>query len=193
IYVPSQMVTELGRKDLYHVLLHEMAHIKRGDLWVQAIGMALQVIYWFNPLVWFVRKRLHELRELCCDATVARRLGSAQHYRSSLLQAAKRLLPAGVPRTPMVGQLALFEDCAGIVTRIRALESRGWQYSSVRKFWNVMAAGAFVLLCLPMGAQSAQGECADILKWAEARLEYLQQQKDTKADGAAEVFNEQSS
>ena len=56
---------------LRHILLHELAHIKRGDLHAHALFILLQVIYWFNPLPWLVRRRLQYLRELCCDATVS--------------------------------------------------------------------------------------------------------------------------
>jgi beta-lactamase regulating signal transducer with metallopeptidase domain len=37
-------------------LVHELTHIKRGDRRTQAIAQLACAIYWFNPLVWRVRR-----------------------------------------------------------------------------------------------------------------------------------------
>jgi beta-lactamase regulating signal transducer with metallopeptidase domain len=74
LLMPADEVYRLPRRELEHehVLLHELSHIRRGDLKIHAFFMMLQIIYWFNPLLWLVRRQLQHLRELCCDATVAR-------------------------------------------------------------------------------------------------------------------------
>jgi len=74
LLMPVGYLNKMTRSDTEHMLLHELAHIKRGDLWVHGFYMLLQIVYWYNPLLWLVRSQMHHLRELCCDATVARQL-----------------------------------------------------------------------------------------------------------------------
>jgi beta-lactamase regulating signal transducer with metallopeptidase domain len=38
-------------------LVHELTHIKRADRRTQAIAQLACAIYWFNPLVWYRRRR----------------------------------------------------------------------------------------------------------------------------------------
>ncbi len=57
LLVPAANINQLSRKVTQHVLLHELAHIKRRDLLVHALNMILLIIYWPNPLLWLVRRR----------------------------------------------------------------------------------------------------------------------------------------
>jgi beta-lactamase regulating signal transducer with metallopeptidase domain len=50
------------------VIAHELAHIRRGDHWVAWLELAAGIVWWWNPLFWFVRRRLRETAEMACDA-----------------------------------------------------------------------------------------------------------------------------
>ena len=92
LLMPKDKVDNLSKTNAEHILLHELAHIKRGDLFVHSFYMILQIVYWFNPLLWLIRTHLQNLRELCCDATVARILKEKTFsYRETLLETAKQL------------------------------------------------------------------------------------------------------
>jgi bla regulator protein BlaR1 len=65
---PMGLASSFSRAELRHVFLHELAHIKRRDILVGWLTLALQVIHWFNPLVWLAFYRLRADRELACDA-----------------------------------------------------------------------------------------------------------------------------
>jgi beta-lactamase regulating signal transducer with metallopeptidase domain len=54
------------------VLAHELAHLRRRDPWVAWVELGALVVQWWNPLVWLIRARLHETRELACDALALR-------------------------------------------------------------------------------------------------------------------------
>ncbi|MBN2180627.1 MAG: M56 family metallopeptidase, partial [Sedimentisphaerales bacterium] len=109
LLMPKGYLSKLSRKDAEHMLLHELAHIKRGDPVVHSFYLLLQIVYWFNPLLWLARRQLIHLRELCCDATVAGLLKNRTcEYRETLIDVARRFLTR--PVEPGIGLLGLFED-----------------------------------------------------------------------------------
>ena len=60
----------LSPAQLEAVLLHELAHVRRHDLLVAALVRTMLVIYFFNPAVWWLDRKLRAERELCCDDLV---------------------------------------------------------------------------------------------------------------------------
>jgi beta-lactamase regulating signal transducer with metallopeptidase domain len=50
------------------VIAHELAHVRRGDHWVAWLELLAGVVWWWNPLFWFVRRRLRTSAEMACDA-----------------------------------------------------------------------------------------------------------------------------
>ena len=50
------------------VLAHELAHVRRRDHLVAWLDLAATTLFWWNPLVWFIRKRTRFYAELSCDA-----------------------------------------------------------------------------------------------------------------------------
>ena len=67
---PAQLPGDLSTSCTGGLITHELAHIKRRDHWVGWLELAAGVIWWWNPLFWFVRARLRENAELACDAWV---------------------------------------------------------------------------------------------------------------------------
>jgi beta-lactamase regulating signal transducer with metallopeptidase domain len=49
------------------ILHHELAHIKRKDILIQFLAQVVCCIYWINPLVWILERRLFLERERACD------------------------------------------------------------------------------------------------------------------------------
>lgn len=80
------------------VLLHELAHLERGDLWIDELCALARSLLWFHPLAWLAARRIHALRELGCDRYVARILGAGtSEYRAALLDSARTLLARAEP------------------------------------------------------------------------------------------------
>jgi len=141
LLLPADKLNDMTMQDAEHIFLHELAHIKRGDLFVHAIYMILQIVYWFNPLIWLARKPLQNLRELCCDATVAKILKErTAEYRQTLLETARQLLTKPVDQG--LGLLGLFENSSWLVERLRWLEKKSWKYRPLR------IATIFILICV---------------------------------------------
>ena len=149
LLMPRGFLRQLSRKDTEHMLLHEFAHIKRGDLYVHGLYLVLQIAFWYNPLLWLVRRQLHHLRELCCDATVARLLkDKAEEYRQTLLDVARRYLARSTE--PSLGLLGLFEDANRLAVRLSWLKKPTWRYARTRTLLILALVIAMTACVLPM-------------------------------------------
>jgi hypothetical protein len=88
------------------VIVHELAHVKRRDHLVAWIELAAAIVWWWNPLFWWVRAARREQAELSCDAWVISTLPDGRRaYAESLLAlsgAAAALAPA-----PPVGVMGI--------------------------------------------------------------------------------------
>ncbi len=149
LLMPAKKFERMSKQDTEHILLHELAHIKRGDLLVHAVYMILQIAYWFNPLLWMIRKTLQNLRELCCDATVSKLLReNTIHYRQTLLETARRLLAE--PVDPGLGLLGLFENSRWLVARLKWLEKNTWKNRPLRIATIIILVAIMTTCVMPM-------------------------------------------
>ena len=149
LLMPKGYLSKLSRKDAEHMLLHELAHIKRGDPVVHSFYLILQIVYWFNPLLWFARRQLIHLRELCCDATVAGLLKNRTcEYRETLIDVARRFLTR--PVEPGIGLLGLFEDTNRLLVRLSWLEKKTWRYKKMKNFIVITIIALMIAFVLPM-------------------------------------------
>ena len=68
-----------------NVLLHELAHVKRRDCFWDSLTWITCSLFWFNPLIWLLKKRQHIERELACDEQVITIIDSPEDYASDLV------------------------------------------------------------------------------------------------------------
>jgi TonB family protein len=68
---------------------HELAHVRRNDLWTILIARIACAVWWFHPLVWMLFARLHELQETACDDAVLCSGFEPSTYAEALLAVAK--------------------------------------------------------------------------------------------------------
>lgn len=70
------------------ILLHELAHWRRGDPVIRWIELAATCLYWWHPACWWARRELREAEEQCCDAWVLWAMpGTFKNYANALLEA----------------------------------------------------------------------------------------------------------
>ncbi len=70
ILVSCDLLNSIRRDEWNGILAHELAHLKRLDLWVGWLELAAACLWWWNPVLILVRRRLHLYAELACDAWV---------------------------------------------------------------------------------------------------------------------------
>ncbi|MBN2134012.1 MAG: M48 family metalloprotease, partial [Sedimentisphaerales bacterium] len=86
ILMPASLVAKLSPDGLRAALIHELAHIKRADLWVNAVQTVLQVVHFYNPFVWFANAMISRRCEEAVDETVLVTLGGqARDYSNTLI------------------------------------------------------------------------------------------------------------
>ncbi|MCI0494015.1 WG repeat-containing protein [candidate division KSB1 bacterium] len=78
ILVPINFSELMTANQMKHIFLHELAHYKRNDVLISCVTTLLQIIHWFNPIIWFAFYRMRIDRELACDEMTLSRIGVAQ-------------------------------------------------------------------------------------------------------------------
>ena len=74
VVLPQEKLAGLSMERLRHVLLHELAHIRHGDLISNGLFCTLQAFCWFNPMVWLAFRQMRRDREAYCDWAVLKEL-----------------------------------------------------------------------------------------------------------------------
>lgn len=83
---PQEISQRLNDAQLEAVIAHEVCHVRRGDNITAAMHMAVEAIFWFHPLVWWLETRLLKERESACDEEVLQMCGQARAYAESILK-----------------------------------------------------------------------------------------------------------
>jgi uncharacterized protein (TIGR03435 family) len=92
LLLPEGIADRLTPAQLEAILAHELCHVRRRDNLTAAIHMAVETIFWFHPLVWWIRARLIDERERACDEEVLRMGNEAEVYAAGILEACKLYL-----------------------------------------------------------------------------------------------------
>jgi beta-lactamase regulating signal transducer with metallopeptidase domain len=119
ILLPPGLADRLNPDELLHIFLHELAHVRRRDLWTQWILTAVQIVHWFNPAVWWALARMSTDREIACDALAlaASRDTPSRDYGRTLLKLADETQTfAAVP-----GVLGVVENPSELQQRIHMI------------------------------------------------------------------------
>jgi len=122
ILVPQNLTSSLSPSQLRAVLLHELAHIKRGDLWVNLAQTLLQIIYFYNPLLWLANSVIRRVREQAVDEMVLVTMGEkAQQYPQTLVNVAKLVFKKPALSLRLIG---VVESKSALTSRIKHILNR---------------------------------------------------------------------
>ena len=121
LLLPLGFTTHYSAAEQRFVFLHELAHLRRRDLLVNWIMTALQIVHWFNPLVWLGFSRWRADREIACDAAALAAAGghSNRAYGETIL----RLLQHLSGRSSIPGLVGILEDKRQLHRRMKMIAS----------------------------------------------------------------------
>jgi Antirepressor regulating drug resistance, predicted signal transduction N-terminal membrane component len=80
LLLPAGMGNRLTNDELKYVVLHELAHLKRKDTVINYLIGIIQIIHWFNPVLWYAFSCWREDSKIACDAYVLYRIGAGHAH-----------------------------------------------------------------------------------------------------------------
>lgn len=119
IFRPAVVLPDKKYEDiqLRNILMHEITHVKRCDIFVKWLLIFVGAIHWFNPLVYFVRREMNKACELACDESVIKRfnISEMQQYGDTLIAVAAD----SIGKMPL--SITMFEDKKNLKERLGAI------------------------------------------------------------------------
>lgn len=130
VFLPSALTGERRRL----ALLHERAHIRRGDPFIKLFAFLLLAVYWFQPLFWPAFALLSRDIEAACDERVIRDLTREERaaYAETLLSLSVK------PKALSACPLAFGE------TNVKARVKNVLSYKKP-SFWLILAAAVLAV------------------------------------------------
>ncbi len=151
LLIPAGLWERLEESQRSTLLLHELAHYRRGDHWIRALELLITILFWWNPIAWWARHELREAEEQCCDAWVIWTLPkAARDYAIALMEAIDFVSTTRLAVPVLASPMGEFHDLKRRLLMIKqhAPRALGWR--------------GFSLLCvlaatlLPLSATLAQ-------------------------------------
>jgi beta-lactamase regulating signal transducer with metallopeptidase domain/Tol biopolymer transport system component len=141
LLLPPKVVRTFSPAELRHVFLHELSHVRRGDVPANWLMALVQIAHWFNPVIWFAFSRMRMDRELACDALALSVVKEQenQRYGQTIIKLLEGFVrPAAVP------------GLVGILETQHQMKRRMSMIATFKKAnrWPVVAVAAFAGLAL---------------------------------------------
>ena len=148
---------KIDEQELYFMLLHEILHIKRRDLWSKAFILLVTAIHWFNPAVYFLNRAIDIEIELACDAAVLLYTGEEKRkkYGETVFNVAKR----NWKHTPLPKLTSAFNgNKKNVKHRIASIIER----KNTRR-WVVICCTFLMVLSLTIAGLAGCGKSNDLV------------------------------
>jgi beta-lactamase regulating signal transducer with metallopeptidase domain len=131
------------------VLFHELAHVRRRDLWGHVLGRVACAMYWFHPLAWTASRRLRAESECACDDLVLACGTRASDYAGHLLDILSAARGRGMPAAalPMARRREFEGRVLAILDPGRARRGPGRAQSAA-----LLSAVSVVFVCVSAAA-----------------------------------------
>ena len=89
VLIPKEMLT-YSETELKGVLKHEIIHYLRRDVGKQRVMFFLQILFWWNPVLYYLRNCVENMLELECDEHACQ--GMSEEERKVYLKAIAKVL-----------------------------------------------------------------------------------------------------
>jgi beta-lactamase regulating signal transducer with metallopeptidase domain len=116
VVFPMALLLRLPQDEVDAVLLHELAHLRRRDPWINAAQIICESLFFFNPAMLWISRQIRAERELCCDALVVEKSGRIEYARA-LAGMARFFAPALATGATGGDLVVRMEHLAGISPR----------------------------------------------------------------------------
>lgn len=144
IIVPSSMVHATDAKQLRWCLAHETSHVERGDAWTLMLASAVQLVSFYQPHYWWLRRQMSLCQDFLADARAVAETGSAEDYADFLVGLARSQKRSGLPAA-----LGMIDHKSLLFRRIQALVNSSGVISP--RCSRLIAIGSAVLTIASLG------------------------------------------
>jgi beta-lactamase regulating signal transducer with metallopeptidase domain/uncharacterized GH25 family protein len=92
IVLPGELCRDRDATALRYCLAHEWSHIERGDVWRWHLATLVQLLFFYQPLFWWLRRHLRLCQDYLADARAAEQAAETEDYAAFLVALARRRL-----------------------------------------------------------------------------------------------------
>lgn len=104
VLIPAGLMASLPAAEIEAILVHELAHIRRRDYLANLVQNLVEILYFFNPAVWWVSSLIRAEREHCCDDIAVAMTSSKKNYIKALVSCQEYSLAAPVYAMAFAGR-----------------------------------------------------------------------------------------
>lgn len=151
ILLPEGLLALLDPAQRAAVLAHELAHLRRGDPWVRWLELTVNALYWWYPVLRWIRRQMHASEEACCDMWVVAALAGRRAYATALVETVSYLSNSATPTPALASGAGPVDDLQRRVTMIMSAQ---WPAKLTR--WGLAAVLGLGTVGLAFGPALAQ-------------------------------------
>jgi beta-lactamase regulating signal transducer with metallopeptidase domain len=146
VVVPTDPFAALSADEKRMALCHELAHVKRADLWLGCVPALAERLFFFHPLVRLSAREYAVCREAACDAAVIDALETSPREYGRLLLALG--VTPGRMAVAAAGAPWSFSTLKRRITMLREPSTHSWQGRAIAGAVVAVAVAAIVPLRL---------------------------------------------
>jgi len=154
LVLPRGLLAELDAGQWRAVMLHELSHLKRRDLWWGWLPALARVVYFFHPVAHWVHFRVRLERELACDqlAMTLSGRGAAEYARVLVQVVSHASMPAALTMSSPEGLSTFWKR------RLTMLLSTSRSSTRLSRLTGLAVVSAAMLACLLPTLQHAPAQ-----------------------------------
>lgn len=123
LLLPMQLVQTLPVQQLKVIIAHELVHFQRKDYLVRWLELCVQTMFWWHPLLVWVRTQLRQNEEAICDLQVVHIFGCRTVYATAILESASFAGNGGLSHAMVSG----FGTVSNLRRRIKMVMKGNWK------------------------------------------------------------------
>ena len=162
ILIPRSLPQQMSELDFDHVALHELAHLRRYDDWINLLQKLFEALLPIQPALFWIGHQLSLERETACDDWVIAATGTAKPYATSLTRIAELTLwarcgilasgAAGHPSQLFVRVQRLLDKRRNFATRVSMFPLALAMTAVICLAWMVLSTPQMIALADPPSA-----------------------------------------
>jgi beta-lactamase regulating signal transducer with metallopeptidase domain len=139
----------LTTDQLNSILIHEVTHYKKRDIWYKWFTQLVVCMHWFNPVVYLIEKVVNRECELACDEKAVKNLSKEQKklYGLTLIEMTKHY---GKYREN-VASITLYENKNELKSRLEAMKTYRFPTRATKISGGIVFL-IFLFVALKLGA-----------------------------------------